>query len=116
MLLRVSCLTQSFSQLNKIYKRKQKNYNLVVSINLTLSKSFVSFLAGAYFSWCRHFDTVLFLLFNRLCFLYATISNFSFEHSRQRFVCGLYGTYFFYYFSFHLLRGSPNLFLPDLIG
>ena len=33
LVLRVSHLTQSFSQLNKIYKRI--NYNMVVPINLT---------------------------------------------------------------------------------
>ena len=92
--LRVSCLTQSFSQLNQIYKRWRKNYNMVVSINLTSSSSFVSNLASAYFNWCRHFDTILFLLFKRFCCLYAAICNFSFKHSRQRFVCVLYGSHF----------------------
>ena len=91
LVLRVSCITQSFSWLNKIYKRWRKDYNIVVSINPT---SFVSYLAGAYFNWCRHFDTISFLLFNKFCSLYAAISNFSFKHSRQRFVCGLYGTHF----------------------
>ena len=61
--LRVSYLSQSFSKLNKIYKLSRKNYSIVVSINLTPSYSFVSYLAGAYFNWCQYFDTILFLLF-----------------------------------------------------
>ena len=93
LVLRVSCLTQSFSQLNKIYKRKRKNYNIVVSINLKSSQSFVSYLTNAYFNWCQNFNTTLFLLFNRLCSLYAALSNYSFKHNRHYFVCGLYGSH-----------------------
>ena len=47
-----------------------------------------------YFIWCRHFDMVSFLLFNRFCSLHAAISNFSIKRSRQSFVCGLYETHF----------------------
>ena len=94
LMLRVSCLTQSFSQLNKIYKRSRKNYNILTSINLRSSQSFVSYLARAYFNCSRQIHTISFLLFNRFCSLYAAISNFSLKHSRQRFVCGLYGTHF----------------------
>ena len=79
LVLRVSCLMQFFSQLNKIYKHKRENYNIVVSINLASSQSIVSYIASAHFNWCRHFDAIFFLLFNRLCFfLCATTSNFLF--------------------------------------
>ena len=37
LVLKVLYLTQSFSQLNKIYKHQRKNYNIVVSINLMSS-------------------------------------------------------------------------------
>ena len=69
LVLRVSCLTQPSSQLNKIYKRKRTNYNKVVSINLTSSQRVLQ-LASTF-----RYD------------------NFSFEHERWRFVCGLQGTH-----------------------
>ena len=106
LVLRVSCLTQSFSQLNKIYKRQRKDHNLVVSINLTSSEFFVSYLARAYFKWYRHVDTISFLLFNKFCSLYAAISNFWVNHSRQRFLCGLYGI--FWLFPISLLGDDLN--------
>ena len=82
LVLRVSCLMQFFSQLNKIYKRKRENYNILVSINLASSQSIVSYIASAHFNWCRHFDAILFLLFNRLCFFcvqqFPTFCSFHF--------------------------------------
>ena len=68
---------------------KLQYHNIVVSINLTLSQSFVSYPAVSYFNWCRNFDTISVLLFNSLCSLYAAISYFLLKHDRQRFACVL---------------------------
>ena len=79
----LNAIIQPTSSENKIYKRYRKNCNMVVSINLTPSWAFCII------------STISFLLFNRFCFLYVAISNFLFKHSRQRFICELYGTHFF---------------------
>ena len=62
---------------------------------LTLSPSCVPYLAYAYFLAYQLvlINTISFLLLNGLCPLYAPISSFSIRHSRQHFVCGLYGTH-----------------------
>ena len=78
----LNAIIQPTSSENKIYKRYRKNYNMVVSINLTPSWAFCII------------STISFLSFNRFCFLHVAISNFSFKHSRQRFICELYGTHF----------------------
>ena len=82
---------QSFKQLNKTDKCKQKNYNILASINLTSSQSFVLHLASMHFSWCQHFHLILFLLFNRLCMQQSPTFCLKLVDS----VCGLYGLYFF---------------------
>ena len=88
---------QSFKQLNKTYKCKQKNYNILTSINLTSSQSFVLHLASMYFSWCQHFHLILFLLFNRLCMQQSPTFCLKLVDS----VCGLNELYFFDYFAFN---------------
>ena len=44
-----------------------------------------------------------------MCSLYVAISNFLFEHRRQRFVCGLYGTHVFNISHLALTWMCPNL-------
>ena len=97
LVVRVSFIMQSFKQLNKTYKCKQKNYNILASINLTSSQSFVLHLASMYFSWCQHFHLILFLLFSRLCMHQCPTFWLKLVDS----ICGLYGMYFFDYFAFN---------------